>query len=663
MRSTRILCLLASAALCAAQELSPEAQRFHDSFKNMLSTSDLRGIGNLVAKDTAGAEAVIDHLCERFCYTDNPERFSEAEVLGRALDEHQSGKRYQKRLEYLQGTDKDTRGRRFEALTKLVAAIQSFQTAREKKDAVEWRRAFSELVDVADAFDKVKDFEWVAYARYHLGICQDNLGEYFDCVKSFDKAMDEWIASGRPKDPMYNYMVDRRRDLIAKGYDPNAKASPEGAAAKRNAATSYKEGSDWASFTTEARVMRSPDAFLTPSPFGADHPFLWRQFNYADKEASDIGYVNACKPFGTGLKVLRDGAKATIDVDGDSKGDVPAKLIDGKATLVEVARPDAKDDRFALFALTIGQNQFNGLSINYTNRGAYRSATYREGKWLDQPFVLIDDNGSGAFGDPELRRDGVTRGYPSWMDNDALLVGKGKKARPFSEVVLQNGAFYRLKLTDPQAREIKFRELDVETGLVQLKWNGPAAPSALVIAEIGEFPGAYFDVSGKDPAVVPVGRYEVAYGKIELGSRSSLEQVWIFKGRSEAFTVKAGETFVLEMGEPYRLDFDTEDKGETFIVKGNSLLVYDRREALIGRMFSPKLVLPQVSVRVKEGGAVLVRNKPTKMLDSEAFNKSNDLAWFFADFVADKSPNMKCEAQLSLKKHHLLGGPLESDWK
>jgi hypothetical protein len=390
---------------------------------------------------------------------------------------------------------------------------------------------------------------------------------------------------------------------------------------------------------------------------------FWRQFDFNDDgSAHPIGAIWPVTPFGHKFQVIRDGSKGLLDIDEDGTGDIECKIIDGKLNPVEITSGQGKETQhYSLFLATIGQSQqFMGLDANYSAMGVYRPASYVESELMGEKLLLID-NCSGVIGDPKEEQDGVLRGYPSFWDLDAIVVGKAKRAVPFSDFVYVEDKLVRLKVTGQHAHEVRARELDVESGMVQLEWEGPTLPISLVIAEVNEFRGGFFDVAGKDPVRVPVGTYEVAIGKIETGKKTSTKQAWIFKGRSKKFEVKAGETYVLQMGGPYELEFNTKDSGKEFTVLGKSILVYDRAGALLGRIWD-ELLECEVSVRV--GDSMLVKNKEMRRIDSAKFlEEGQGAAWFPDDFTVEKPESAACEAQLYLKKHKLLGGEFTSSWR
>ncbi len=647
----------------SAQELNAEQREFLTRFKAFWEIGDQNGAKTHASRGVQHAEAVLDAYTLSYGATKDEKYLTEIEPLARLLDEFQHARRFQHRIEYLKTLSLEQHQKRLQALIHLRDAIVAFVEANNAKEQSQWRSVQNLLNECLRDLLDLKDFEWSSFTRFHLGIAYDSVGDYMECVLEYDKGIDEWTKGAeRPKETNYSYMVDRRRELIGKGYDPFAKSDTGASAAgtPRNSGTSYKEGSDWVTWVTSYKPLKSPDAVTSPSVYWSTNLMLWRWCTYM-AGVNELPFK--LHPFQADLRVIKEGSKGYLDLTGDDKGDLEVKIIDGKPSVAEFAAGPEKDaDRYALFLMTIGQSQqYLGQSVNFNNRCVYRPAFYRQGKILDQPLLVFDDNCSGTIGDALERRDAILHGNPSFIDTDAMIIGKGTDAIPFSDFVKVGESWHRLKVTHPQATEIQSRELSIQSGFIQVKWNGPVAPASLVVAEVRDFQGAYFNVAGKTPVEVPAGRYEIAYGKLEVGKGMNADQAWILKGKSQPFEVKAGEIFTLSMGAPYTFDFAVENPAKKFVVKGRTLVVYDVLGAMVGRIYD-EIPVPEVSVRTESGSSV-GPPKDMKRIDSETFNKDNSLAWFPADFEVEKGGTAKYQARLSLKKHKLLGGPFDSEWK
>ncbi len=653
-----------SLAVAPAQDLGARQQEFMNSYRNLVELQDLRGIGRLAGKDKQLTEEVLLQYSFRVVRS-GADAANEIDLLITAADESEQGTRYRKRFDRFKPMDVDARGLWLDAWNAWAKASNIFAEATQKKEQAEFRRALVEMADALTAAEKAKDVEMAAMARYHVGYAQQHLGEYAEVIKAFDVAMDEWVEAGRPKEAMYQYMVDKRRELIDQGHDPLEAGKAAAAGPKKNTTTSYKEGSEWVGVETVYKEMKEPAQFASTTPWGVENVLLWREFNWSDKKGHEFGLLVQAAPFGKPLKVFREGGKGYFDLDEDgkeSKSDATVKVIDGKPSLNSLKAGPGKDaDKYAFFMLSGGQGQqWFGTLVNYQNSGRYRIGCYREAKVEGETLVLIDDNCTGSIGDPSERAETIGRGNPTYIDNDALVVGKGRVA-PWSDIVSIAGRWWNLKVLDPHAKQLRIRELDVTTGQVVVKWNGPVAPKVLAIGETEAMKGAFFDVAGGTPVTVPAGRYEIAYGRLEAGKPGQMKQAWILKGESGAFDVKPGEVTTLDLGGPYTVDFKTEQRDKALVVLPKTLVVKEKSGAIIGRIYD-EIPYYEVAARKRGGGAV---GKPKAMskISTETFNSDNTATWFPAEYVIDHAKEEETEIQLTLKKHALLGGPITSEWK
>lgn len=670
-RSTRALALVAFAVVAAlglaaatAQDLGARQAEFMTAYRNLVDLQDLRGINRLAAKDPRLTEDVLLQYSFKAVQS-GAAPVAEIELLITAADEAEQGTRYRKRFERLKPMDVDGRTAWLAAWNAWSKAATVFAEATQKREQAAFRTALVEMQDALTAAVKANDAEMTSMARYHVGYAHEQLGEYAEAIDAWGNAIDEWVAAGRPKEAMYQYMVDKRRELIEKTGADEASGKASASGVKKNTTTSYKEGSEWVEFDTVYKEMKEPAQFASTSPWGVDNVLLWRDFGWADKKGHDFGTLVQAAPFGKPLRVFREGGKAFFDLDGngkESKGDAVAKVIDGKANLNSIKSGDGKEaEKYAFFMLSGGQGQsWFGTTVNFQNSGRYRIGCYREAKFLEETVVLIDDNCSGAIGDPSDQGDNIWRGNPRWIDNDGIVIGKGKP-QPWSDIVSIGGRWWHLKVVDPHAKKVRARELDLTVGQVVVKWNGPVPPKMLVIGEAGDMKGSYFDVAGGAPVTVPAGRYEIAYGRIETGKPGQTKQAWLFKGDSAAFDVKAGEATTLDMGGPYTVDFKTEQRDKSLVLLAKSLIVKEKFGAIVGRIYDE---IPYFDVAVrKHGGGAIGKPKAMSKISTEVFNNDNVAAWYPADFVLENTNGEETEIQLSLKKHNLLGGPIASEWK
>ena len=208
-------------------------------------------------------------------------------------------------------------------------------------------------------------------------------------------------------------------------------------------------------------------------------------------------------------------------------------------------------------------------------------------------------------------------------------------------------------------------EAEVATGTVKTVWKGGVKPKYLVIHGIDRA-GIYnyYDVmgDGRNPVEVPVGKYEIACGKIASGKKNKLQQIRIYRGKSKPFYVEAGQETVLELGQPFTYDWDSTKSAKTFKISGLTVNVFGKSGELY-TMFFDNVPFPLVTLRDKDSKKVLLKNEKMKKATLDDFNKSTITVWHPLDLTYECKKGQSIEARLELKKHKVLGGPIIGEWR
>jgi hypothetical protein len=678
-RSLVLVCLLACAFAPAPQEssnrpeLSDRQKEFLKEVQKTVDLADKLALAKLFRKETPIAQEIVEAYCNAYAVNGDPTLFDDVKTLVEQIDGVQECKVLQRRVEFLKKI-KDDRAAWIEVKNRYDAVWTQWQEADTKKEEAVWKKAATAFEEVVNMAAKVGDLEIASICRFHLAICQDNSSQYDAAGDSCKQAMQEWEPAGRSRNDQYKWMETRLAELAKKGYGPDKPkvdkdkgnpSAPATAPAKTYSKTSYKEGSQFQEWVGEYKEMQSPDQFPSTSPYNTDFLNLWREFNFAEKGGPfQLGTLAAVAPFGAPLKVVRDGSKAFLRSGDDKKSDAPVKILDNKPTLASVKNDDPKNpERYAVFLCTGGGTAtFMQTPMNYQTLGRYRSGWYREGKVLGETVVLLDDNSSGLMGDALEVKDNITPGNPDWIDLDGILVGK--KLMPWTEVIPIGGKWYSFELGvgDVHGKQIRTRELDIETGQVVVKWNGPVPPRLLIIEEMHELKGCYYDVAGGKPVTVPVGHYEIGYGELEQGKAGQIKQAWILRGASKQFDVVANQTVTLDMGAPYKIDFELDRKGGKSITVKGKMVVREKSGAIVARIYD-EAVFPEVWTRNGTTGNGTA-GKPMTKSDEKTRAADNAAIWFPGPYVIDlPAKDAKIQVALKLAKHPLLGGPFASDWK
>ena len=132
-----------------------------------------------------------------------------------------------------------------------------------------------------------------------------------------------------------------------------------------------------------------------------------------------------------------------------------------------------------------------------------------------------------------------------------------------------------------------------------------------------------FDISSGKPVQVPAGDYEIGFGRIVVGKNDRLQMAQIFKGESEVFTVEAGKTLALEMGAPFRIEFELEGGDTDIAIDASKLRVLDKFGAQYATLHGAVLTPDVVASPNPDGRGARVYGGFTPVVDS-------DLALIFA---------------------------------
>ena len=137
---------------------------------------------------------------------------------------------------------------------------------------------------------------------------------------------------------------------------------------------------------------------------------------------------------------------------------------------------------------------------------------------------------------------------------DAVKVGRADP-QPLSSWMKLNDSWYHVRGKDDGAK-VGFRKANPEyfkTGEIQADWSGPRGTklTLLIVRGRGDFAGTAFDIADGKPHEVPVGTYELAFGRIESGRGARQMTAHVFGGPDVTVTVEEGETAKFDLGEPF----------------------------------------------------------------------------------------------------------------
>jgi hypothetical protein len=381
----------------------------------------------------------------------------------------------------------------------------------------------------------------------------------------------------------------------------------------------------------------------------------------------DVKPVEAKIPFfdvSKEAKLLRE-ADSKYAFDPGTKTPVPLKL--GKPTAVEFKLPSGAD-----YAMTFGmgsnQEPIVGTTINISADATFAQVRYtgaasRAVEIMGQKLRIFDDNCDGRIGSEPIdvanfnqRMEG---GFPLL---DSMVFGASKRALPFSGFVKLGAKWYRVKSdSDGSGAKYQARELDIKTGTVKLVWAGPAAfkPKYMVIREIGEYTGAFFDLMGAEKGLeVPAGDYEFYYGMFRQGKGKQVQKYAVLPaGEPKKISVAPGAVTTINMGAPFKYTVKcSQDGGEVSIAGKTVEIRGSGGERYV--MLSEEPPRPKVEAR-KVGAKTGTEIGEMKRAERKQ-NDSLQVLYHPADFKGKKPEAAAMEFRLV--EEHKWFGPISSDW-
>jgi hypothetical protein len=450
------------------------------------------------------------------------------------------------------GTNKSDYLSCFEDFTTLARTAESVGHFQEAADL--W--GLASVIGSKTPEKTIEDRENVVYSIEQQIACRDRWGYTFDTHYARNN---QFIKSETASIEEAKKSADKRK---SEGYSDNTKGVDAlimpGAVAKK--------------FALKFSPLKSWLKDLDYGPRGGPSPPYWWRDSLGETGTSrKMGWFRQ-----RDMYLLRRGANKFAVNWGAEDSDTAVAIDAGsRAKPTTFYLGSDKSLPYAMFFWIGTDQETTGMAkCNYSATDKLANIYYRSASsWVTQvgseQLVFYDDDASGKPGDGEpfvgeLKSHIV--GDPAGSGAvvplfDSMKIGKGKRV-PYSEFVkLANGWHY---MEIASGADVALRPLNPEylkTGKVKLSWSGPksTAPVQLVIQGKGDYATAVFDIGRGAPVEVPAGEYSVIWGRIVKGkgARSQIAQIYPTKD-TESFLVKPGETHVLKMGGPFRLDFERE---------------------------------------------------------------------------------------------------------
>lgn len=585
------------------------------------------------------------------------------EDLARWLDRLAKSSHWEKRIEFAVGLEPLQRIDRGHALADLRHARELHeQILKDWPDLDKLPECNEALGRAEAAFTAIHDLENLA--RVHALRARNAFTEkdYEHLQEQVGMARDLWRQAGLPgNDPENLWLIDREREIQKRAATETASGTDQSGSAGALAA-------DWQATPLRLRKDLKLASQVTPS-FADDDPRSWPSFTIGGDGAH--AFPAWFRPFGREVCLVREKDHYALAFGDDRKNAEPIALRPGKVVLASL-RADPKEAAGAQYALALTladkESLFGVTVANGPTKDRavvrFRATCVLDGECAGQKCVLIDDNGSGQFGDVVPRSDDYALPEQTFPVPDALLLGGTDRAIPFSEYLLVNGTLMRFRI-EPKTLALQSQAAAAGMGKVTLDWKGPVRPRSLVVVGEGERSQCAYDLASAAEVTMVSGRYRLAYGVLETGRGASAQRALILAGKSQPFEVHDGGAVTVAFGAPFKLAFETRAQSDATILVGSSVHAEGRGGEVYLR-FS-EVLLPQVATRRASaptaGGKPLERAQTLEAPGPADWSKSARAVAFPKDYRVKREGKDAIQFQLQLRTHPLLGGPIESEWR
>jgi hypothetical protein len=642
------------------------AQNSHDEFrakfKQAMELNAAEEMASLVRKNTPEAVSWIMETSEAIAGASNEALERRMAALRQAWKTARDSKFCDKMYEYFSllepalKTERNKQKARYEkALSKYVENLESQNSKGLELQAGEFKM-------LAESFETLGDMYFASQSWLLAGGCvnETNRGDEADLDRAADfygKCVEARVKIDL-KDRSYIEAKALYDSLSGRGFGSKNKgtddepggAAPVEAAPGINVPLTFELLEDW-------------DAYERPLYTSDEVYQLWTGLYLKAKGSSErLVSLDKLSP-----SFLRTGAnEVQIDTDGDGNGDLKLPITGNQEPLAFKIDNGQRD--WGMIA-TIGnqQEQYQGIEVNLapadTQLTIYiHPAASVVGEVDGESIRVLDDNLDGVYGSAPRTWSYIGMSKEQFCpDMDAVVIGKSKRARPWSELQEIGGKWYRLEVNS-NGTSLTATPVEVKTATLKFKFSG-GKPEWIIVRGTGELAGSYFEVTSKGTEV-PAGKYELFYGDLRKGKKQQVAKALIIPGRrTKAISVQEGKVETIELGAPFGFDFDTSLDGETLTLTGQTVVVVGSAGERYERVWN---CVPRPEVSWRKSGA----KKGSKGEDTDLVQSSDQLdklgweaGWFPRDLIMTlKGKPEAVEVQLFEKKNKLFG-KITSDWK
>jgi hypothetical protein len=374
----------------------------------------------------------------------------------------------------------------------------------------------------------------------------------------------------------------------------------------------FLEGSKWESFDMLISLQKKPvPGICSPS---TANPLEWRGVYLDGTAPTQVRFFQDGE-----IWIQRTGANEYRYGPSEDKASQYELKIGSKPDQSYIKyMKDGYEVEYGFFGyVPTDRETVNDTSLNYgpqwgVRKSAnifFRSASILYAEIHGEKFEFFDENSNGVVGEAWNAAQGTgdfrfgtgtvqAIGVPLF---DSMKRESNKKRLPFSTYVKIGEHWNRLRVTGNN-ETLRYRPLDpssIPEGELLVHWKGSrtAKPDHLIVAEVGFYKGAAFDVfaNGRKPIQLPAGKYQFMYGRIENGKFPRNNDAVILPGKSRVFDVDPGKLTEITIGAPFHIEFEVEKEGDDVIVDSSTFFVEDsfglRYGAIGAEVLEPELMV------------------------------------------------------------------------
>lgn len=642
-------------------------QEQHDEFRaKFMQAMELNAtdeMANLVRKYTAEAVTWIIETAEAISNASNEHLEKRMAALRKAWATAKDSKFCDNMYEYFSLIEPAIKTERSKLKSRYDKARLKYIENLQQKNGKGLELQSIEFSGMAEAFETLGDFYFASQSWLLAGACVDEniRGEE---EADLDRASDYYgkCVEGRLKidlkDKSYIEAKQLHDSLVGRGFgkkksgtdDEPGGAPPVDAAPGINVPLTFELLEEW-------------DAYERPLYISDEIYQLWTGL-YLKTKGSSARLTSLDK---RSPDFLRTGAnEVQVDIDGDGNGDQKLPLT-GNQEPVTFKINNGQTDWGMILTVGQQQEQYQGIEVNLAPADSQLTiyihpAASVVGELEGEEIRLLDDNLDGIYGSAPRTWNYVGMSKEQFCpDMDSIVIGKSKRARPWSELQEVGGKWYRFEVGE-NGTSLTATPVEIKSATLKLKYAG-GSPEWIVVRGTGELENCFFELTSKGTEV-PAGKYQFFYGDLRKGKKQQVTKALIIPGRTtKTISVQPGKVETLELGAPYGFTFKTSIDGESLTLEGQSVVVTGSAGERYERVWN---CVPQPEVSWRKSGS----KKGSKPEDTDRVQSSDQLdklgweaGWFPRDLVMTLKGEVDgVEVQLSEKKNKLFG-KITSDWK